>query len=398
MTRHIGLVCPFPVDVPGGVQAHVRDLAGALQAEGHRVSVLAPVAGSGAALRSAARAEADAPLEPLAAEAWGLVDGVGLTVVPGALRVPYAGSASHVTSGQLPRRAVAAWVRSTAPDLLHLHEPLAPSLSLTAADVVGDRLPLVATFHNSLTPGHAVRQVLPLVREVLAPLASSIAVSRSTRDSVRECLGVAPWVIPTGVRVHRFSDPAPRAPWAEGPGRPTLAFIGRSSEHRKGLSQLLQALPGIVRRTPGARVFVAGPGQAEARSMVERDFPEFRTTIVWLGELSEQDKASLMRSVTVMVAPQVTGENFGITLVEAMAAGAPVVASDLPAYVSVLQGAGRHFRAGDAADLARVLEDVVLDPPLRERMRQAGRARAARFDWQVVGQEVMGVYDEVEGR
>ena len=105
-----------------------------------------------------------------------------------------------------------------------------------------------------------------------------------------------------------------------------------------------------------------------------------------------------MRSVTVMVAPQVTGENFGITLVEAMAAGAPVVASDLPAYVSVLQGAGRHFRAGDAADLARVLEDVVLDPPLRERMRQAGRARAARFDWHVVGQEVMGVYDEVEGR
>ncbi|WP_374929396.1 glycosyltransferase family 4 protein [Kytococcus sedentarius] len=398
MTRHIGLVCPFPVDVPGGVQAHVRDLAGTLQAEGHRVSVLAPVSGTGAALRRAARADAEAPLEPLAAAAWGLPKTVGLTVVPGALRVPYAGSASHVTSGQASRAAVSRWLRTTAPTLLHLHEPMAPSLSLTAADVVADRLPLVATFHNSFAPGHTVRQVVPLVRRVLAPVRASVAVSRTTRDSVRECLGTDPWVIPTGVRIHRFTDPAPRAPWAEGPGRPTLAFIGRSSEHRKGLSLLLRAVPDIVRRTPGARIFVAGPGQPEARSAVEREFPELRTSIVWLGELSEADKASLMRSVTAVVAPQVQGENFGITLVEAMAAGAPVVASDLPAYVSVLQGAGRHFRAGDAADLARVLEDVVLDPPLRERMRAAGRTRAGRFDWQVVGQEVMGVYDEVEGR
>ena len=148
MSRHVGLVCPFPVDVPGGVQAHVRDLAGTLQAEGHRVSVLAPVSGSGAALRSTARVDAEAPLEPLAAAAWGLPEGVGLTVVPGALPVPYSGSGSYVTSGQLSRRAVDCWLRTTAPTLLHLHEPTAPSLSLTAADVVGDRLPLVATFHN----------------------------------------------------------------------------------------------------------------------------------------------------------------------------------------------------------------------------------------------------------
>lgn len=395
MRRHIGLVCPYPVDMPGGVQAHVRDLASTLDAAGHRVSVLAPVAGSGAALRRACRAEEDAPLSPLAAGTWGLPPSVGLTVVPGALPVPYAWSASHVTTGRGARRAVGDWVRDVAPDLVHLHEPMAPSLSLTAADVVRDRLPMVATHHSAFKPGHSLRQVLPLAQQVLRPVAASIAVSRPTRRSVRECLGVEPRVIPTGVRVCRFTDPPPRAPWSEGPGRPTIAFIGRSSEHRKGLRTLLEALPGIVQRTPGARVFVAGPGQPAARRVVDQEFPHLRTSLVWLGELSEADKASLMRSVSLMVAPQVQGENFGVTLVEAMAAGAPVVASDLPAYRSVLDGAGLHFRAGDADHLARVLEEVVLDPGLRERMRRASVERAARFDWQVVGREVMHVYEEV---
>ncbi|WP_462417443.1 glycosyltransferase family 4 protein [Kytococcus sp. Marseille-QA3725] len=398
MSCRIGLVCPYPVDMPGGVQSHVRDLARNLHSAGREVSVLAPVSGTGAALRRAARVGEDTPLEPLAAAAWGLPDSVGLTVVPGAIEVPYAWSASQVITGRAARRAVDAWVRAVEPDLVHVHEPMAPSLGLTTADVVCERVPLVATFHSSFKPGHSMRQILPLVQQVLRPVRASIAVSRPTRRSVRECFGVDPRVIPTGVQVQQFTDPPPRAPWAEGPGRPTIAFVGRSSESRKGLRLLLEALPGIAQRTPGMRVFVAGPGQEAARRVVNQEFPHLRTSVVWLGELSEADKASLMRSVSVMVAPQVQGENFGITLVEAMAAGAPVVASDLPAYVSVLRGAGRHFRAGDPEDLAAVLEDVILDPGVRARMRQAGLARAARFDWKVVGREVMDVYEEVVGR
>lgn len=395
MTRHVGLVCPYPADAPGGVRAHVRDLAAGLVDAGHRVSVLAPVTGSGAALRGAARAGDEVPLEQLAAAAWGLPPAVDLEVVPGAARVPYNWSASHVTAGPSARRAVSEWIEATDPDLLHLHEPLAPSLSLIAADVVAGQRPLVGTFHSAIKPGHSLWQVLPLAQRVLEPLGAVVAVSSVAADSVAECFGTRPRVIPTGVRVDRFTDAAPRAPWSEGPGRPTIAFIGRSSEHRKGLRILLEAMPGIVRRTPGARVFVAGPGQAEARQVLEREFPEMRSSLVWLGELSEQDKAALMRSVTAVVAPQRQGENFGITLVEAMAAGAPVIASDLPAFVAVLDGAGRHVRAGDAEDLARALEEVVLDPPGREQMRAAGRQRAARFDWGVIVRELMGVYEEV---
>lgn len=397
MTRHVGLVCPYPADRPGGVQAHVRDLAVALHAAGHRVSVLAPVTGSGAAVRRAdgGAGDEDEPLAPVAARVWGLPPQVHLTVVPGAVQVPYAGSASFVTSGRSARHAVLDWLEEAGPDLLHLHEPMAPSLSLIAPAVVGDRIPSVTTFHSAFTAGHSLRQILPVVQRTLRDVDAHIAVSASAHRSVRECFGVSSRVIPTGVRVGAFSDPAPRAPWCEGPGRPTVAFIGRSNEHRKGLRLFLEALVPVARRTPGARVFVAGPGQAEARRLVDRDFRGLRSCVVWLGELTEQDKASLMRSVSAVVAPQVTGENFGITLVEAMAAGAPVVASDLPAFVSVLAGAGVHFRAGDAGDLSRVLQDVLLDPPLRREMSDRGRRRAARFDWHVVGREVMEVYEEV---
>ncbi|SNC60352.1 Phosphatidylinositol alpha-mannosyltransferase [Kytococcus aerolatus] len=396
--RHVGLVCPYPVDAPGAVQAHVRELARSIRSAGHLVSVLAPVEGTHPRLRLALAGEGDEGADAVAADLWGLTEGIDLTVVPGTVRVPYARSVSLVSAGARAQQVVDAWLQSTEPDLVHVHEPVAPSLPLITAQRVGGRIPLVATFHSGLKPSHALAEILPVLRSALESVDARIAVSSQTRATVVETLGGDPFVIPNGVRVKRLARSEPRAPWQEGPGRPTIAFVGRSSESRKGLGLLLRALPRIIERSPGTRVFIAGPGQEHARELVARDHAELRNSIVWVGELSERDKAALLHSVSAFVAPQLQGENFGLTIVEAMASGAPVVASDLPAFRSVLRGAGRLFRAGDAEDLADVLEEVVLDPHLREEMRQTGRARAARFDWEVIGREVMAVYEVVMER
>jgi phosphatidylinositol alpha-mannosyltransferase len=158
---------------------------------------------------------------------------------------------------------------------------------------------------------------------------------------------------------------------------------------------LSAALPHILRKIPGVRVLIAGPGDPGA--IREKMTPQSAAACEFLGPVSEQDKASLLASVDVYVAPNTGGESFGIILIEAMSARATVLASDLPAFARVLHGgdAGEMFRNEDPVDLARATVSLLLDPARREELAAAGRERANAFDWSVVAEDVMAVYETV---
>jgi len=364
----VGIVSPYSFDVPGGVQLHVRDLAEHLICLGHHVSVLAP-------------ADEDTPLPHY--------------VVSSGRAVPvrYNGSVARLSFGPRTAARVGRWVEGGRFDLVHLHEPVTPSVSVLALWAVEG--PIVATFHTSNLRSRAMQAAYPLLRPSLEKISARIAVSEDARRTVTTHLGGDAVVIPNGVFVERFASAAHRPDWVGTPMRPTIAFLGRMEEPRKGMPVLAQALPQIVRETPGVRVLIAGPG--DSGPVRERMTAEAAAACEFLGPVSDQDKASLLASVDVYLAPNTGGESFGIILIEAMSARATVLASDLPAFSRVLQGgiAGELFRNEDPVDLARAVAALLRDPIRREQLAAAGRERANVFDWSVVAADVMAVYETV---
>jgi phosphatidylinositol alpha-mannosyltransferase len=362
------MVCPYSFDVPGGVQFHVRDLAEVFLAEGHEVSVLAP-------------AEEDASPPPY------------LTSCGRAVPVRYNGSVARLTFGPVTSARVTRWLESGHFDVLHLHEPVTPSVSLMALWAAEE--PVVATFHTSTVRSRAMHAANPLLRPSLEKLRARIAVSEDAAATVRRHLGGETYIIPNGVHVERFASAPRRDDWSGTAERPTLAFLGRVDEPRKGLQVALDALPSVLDAVPGLRLLVAGPG--DAADLLRRVQPRVAAAVEMLGAVSDPDKASLLRSVDAYVAPHLGGESFGIVLVEAMAAGAPVVAADLPAFVRVLDGGrtGAVFETGSSSALAATLLDLLDDRERRETLRRAGRAHAATFDWSRVSRQVLAVYETV---
>jgi phosphatidylinositol alpha-mannosyltransferase len=364
----IGIVSPYSFDVPGGVQLHVRDLAEYFISEGHYVSVMAP-------------ADDDTPLPDY--------------VVSSGRAVPvrYNGSVARLSFGPLTAARVGRWVEAGRFDVVHLHEPVTPSVSVLALWAVEG--PIVATFHTSNLRSRAMQAAYPLLRPSLEKISGRIAVSEDARRTVTTHLGGDAVVIPNGVFVDRFSLAKRRPDWEGTPARPTIAFLGRMEEPRKGMPLLSQALPQIVREIPGVRVLIAGPGDPD--SVRQRMTAESAAACEFLGPVSDRDKASLLASVDLYVAPNTGGESFGIILIEAMSARATVLASDLPAFSRVLDAgaAGEMFRNEDPVDLARSVVALLGNPIRREQLAAAGRQRADAFDWSVVASDVMAVYETV---
>jgi len=362
----VGIVCPYSWDVPGGVQFHVRDLAEVLQARGHGVSVLAP-------------ADDDTPLPAY--------------VVPAgrAVPVPYNGSVARVNFGPLSAARVRRWLREGGFDVLHIHEPATPSLSLLACWAATGAI--VATFHTANLRSRAMSAAYPILEPALEKIGARVAVSEDARRTLVEHVGGDAVLIPNGVFVDRFAAAEPREEWRGTGG--TLGFIGRLDEERKGLPTLLAALTDVVAARPGVRLLVAGRGDEE--EAVEDLAPEVRAAVTFLGVVSEVDKARLLRTVDAYVAPNLGGESFGIVLVEAMAAGAPVVASDLDAFGRVLDGGrvGVLFPTGDTAALAAALLRLLDDAPRRAALSTAAAAWVRRYDWATVGDELLAVYETV---
>ncbi len=364
----IGIVCPYSFDIPGGVQYHVRDLAEVFIAQGHHVSVLAP-------------ADEDTVLPDYVVSAGR------------AIPVRYNGSVARLNIGPISAAKVSRWLEAGDFDVLHLHEPITPSVSILALWAAEG--PIVATFHTSNLRSRALQAAYPMVRPSLEKITGRIAVSEDARRTVTTHLGGDAVVIPNGVFVDRFDLAARHPDWVGTPQRPTVAFLGRMAEPRKGMPVLAAALPAVQRAVPGLRVLVAGPGNPDdIRATMT---PNVAAACEFLGAVSDEDKARLLRSVDVYLAPNTGGESFGIILIEAMSAGAAVLASDLPAFVRVLDGgrAGATFANEDGADLARRLVQLLGDPDERARIAAAGRRRADLFDWSVVADDIMAVYETV---
>jgi phosphatidylinositol alpha-mannosyltransferase len=202
-------------------------------------------------------------------------------------------------------------------------------------------------------------------------------------------------VIPNGVYVDRFAEVARRPKWQGTPERPTVAFVGRIDEPRKGLPVLAAAVPAVLAARPGTRFLVLGRGDGD--EALDGLRPEDRAAVELLGPLGDEEKASLLRSVDVYVAPHTGGESFGIVLVEAMSAGAPVVASDLGAFRRVLDdGAlGVLFPPGEPQALAAALTGLLVDADRRARLSASAARAVRRYDWGRVAGEVLAVYETV---
>jgi phosphatidylinositol alpha-mannosyltransferase len=361
----IGLVCPYSWDIPGGVQAHVRDLAEKLLELGHSVSVLAP-------------GDEDTPGLP------------PYVVVAGkAVPIPYNGSVARLQFGVVSAARVRRWLRDGAFDVVHVHEPAPPSLSLLTC-MIHDG-PLVATFHAATVRSRFLSMFDTVLQPFLEKITGRIAVSPAARKVIVEHLGGDAVVIPNGVAVGHYRAAAPLDGYPRAGG--TIGFVGRYDEPRKGMDVLVDALGMLVPQRPELRLLIAGRGDADSFRAALPDAVAGHVEL--LGQVSEPDKARLLRSVDVYCAPNTGQESFGVILLEAMAAGTAIVASDIEAFRRVLAGgaAGRQFAVGDPAALAEALMAVLDDAALRARLIAAGRQAVAPYDWGVVVTEVLRVYE-----
>ncbi|MEV4622038.1 glycosyltransferase family 4 protein [Asanoa sp. NPDC049573] len=359
----IGIVSPYSFDVPGGVQNHILDLAEALIGLGHEVSVLAP-------------ADDEAELPPFVVSAG--------RAVP----FPYNGSVARIAFGPLSSARVRRWLARGDFDVLHVHEPLALSLSMLA--VLNSRGPVVATFHTAMTRSRALSVAQGVLRLVLERITARIAVSELARKVQVEHLDGGAVEIPNGVTVARYAHATPLPGWPGTGG--ALGFLGRFTEPRKGFPVLRDAFVELAPARPGLRLLVAGPGDVD--DLMEGIPVALRDRITYLGLVSEADKARMLRSVDLYVAPNIGGESFGMILTEAMAAGTAVVASDLDAFRRVLDGgrAGRLFPTGDATALGSALASLLDDPAGRAALVDNANSVVAGYDWPVVALRVLEVY------
>ena len=364
----IGIVCPYSWDVPGGVQTHSRDLTHALQSRGHQVSVLAP---------------GDEETED------------DFVVSAGrAIPVRYNGSVARLAFGPFSGQRVRKWIDEGNFDVVHVHEPAAPSISLVTCLVSEGAL--VGTFHTSNARSRMMAVSAGFLKVALEKLSARITVSAPAHVTLgdhSELFGASTVTIPNGVDVSEYADAEPMT--IEPADAQVVVFLGRIDEPRKGFQVLAPALATIAGQCPKARFFIAGPGDADhAAKLIPKSA---RSRVHFLGRISEAEKASLMARADVFVAPNTGGESFGIILLEAMAAEAAVVASDLEAFSLVLgtDPVGKMFANENSADLAQAVIDVLRDEVMRQDFVTRGKDQAYKYDWNVLVDEVIGVYESV---
>jgi len=360
--KRIGIVCPYGWDTPGGVQSHVGDLAEYLIRQGHYVSVLAP-----------------------AIDEDKLPDYVTSAGRP--ISIPYNGAVARVLFGPIAASRVRQWITNGSFDVLHLHEPAIPSISLLACWAAEG--PMVGTFHAAAKRQKVTFAVAPILEPVIEKLTARIAVSEAARETLTEHLETDAIVVPNGIYADRYRDGKVDSRWTGN----TLGFIGRFEETRKGLQVLVNALPSIIAQYPDVKVFVAGPGDKDA--FLKNVDSQLHSRFTFLGRISEEEKANFLTSVSLYIAPNTGGESFGIILAEALAGGASVVASDIPAFDSLL-GHGMYgtlFQSENPDDLAKKIIDLLGNEGKRREIAARGKLYAQEFDWDVVAEKIYDVYE-----
>jgi phosphatidylinositol alpha-mannosyltransferase len=360
----IGMVCPYGWDTPGGVQSHIRDLAEHLIEEGHYVSVLTPISD-----------------DSVKHEDYVVNAGKPISI-------PVNGSVARVLFGPIASSRAKQWIASGDFDLLHLHEPAIPSLSLLACSAAEG--PLVGTFHVSTPKKKAIYAIGPILEPIVEKLNARIAVSELARSTLKDHFDTDAVVIPNGIDGQKYANAKVNSEYSNGH---TVGFIGRIEEPRKGLKVLIDSLSIVARFIPDVQFLVAGPG--DSNEFTKKLNPQLKSRIKFLGLLSNEEKERFLKSIQIYVAPNTGSESFGIILTEALSAGTAVVASDIPAFKAVLENgeAGELFKNEDSADLAKVLVALLRDDDKRKRLGENGRLSAQKYDWQVVAEQIENVYE-----
>jgi phosphatidylinositol alpha-mannosyltransferase len=349
----VALVSPYSVTLPGGVQGQVLGIAAALARAGDEVVVVAPG-------------------EPDAVPAGGLAGGARLALVGRTLPIPVNGSRAPVALSPGAALRSRAELRASRPDVVHVHEPFVPGPALAA--LLARPAPTLGTFHRSGASA-PYRVLRPLLGPLLGRLDDAVAVSEAARATVeavagRRAQGLA--VLANGVDLERFERAVPfRA------DRPAAVFVGRH-EARKGLGVLLEAFSSSALE---ASLWVVGDGPEHA-TLRARYGADRR--IEWLGRLDGDALASRVAGAAVLVAPSLGGESFGVVLLEAMAAGAAVLASDIPGYRSAAGAAAEFVAPGDPVALRRALETMLGDGGRRAELVRAGRERARSHSFEAL--------------
>jgi len=356
----VALACPYAWDDPGGVQVHVRELAGRLLGDGHEVLVVSPV-------------------RRAAAEPW--VVAVGRPV-----DIPYNRSNAPIDPRPWSRGAIRGAFAAFRPDVVHAHQPTAPSTGMWAT--LEAPCPVVGTFHSGATASRLYDVTAPLLRRIADRLAVRIAVSERAAEFERERIGGDWTIVPNGVDTARFADAAPRG---DLPAGRRLLFVGRLDD-RKGFAVAVDAFGRLAAARDDVVLIVAGDGPA--RDAVDRLPSGVRARVHLLGAVPNVDVPPIHAACDLYLGPATGGESFGIVLVEAMAAGLPVVATDIPGYDEVVTDGvdGLLVPPRDAEALAAAAGRVLDDPALAKELAAAGRTAAARYDWGVIAGRIEDRY------
>lgn len=350
----VALVCPYSLSIPGGVQGQVMGIARALRKLGHEARVLAPTDGP--------------PPAPF------------VTSVGPSTNIETNGSISPIAPGKDAARRLLEALRGFRPDVLHLHEPIVPGPP--SAALLGTRIPSVGTFHTSADRRDTFYRWLGKPASGVARLITiRTAVSEEARRTAQENLGGSYAVLPNGIDIDPIASAEPYPTTG-----PTVLFIGRH-EPRKGLEVLLDAWE---RLDSDAVLWVVSDGPQTA-ALSGRGVAR----VEWIGRITEAEKARRLRAATVFCAPALGGESFGMVILEAIAASAAVVASDIPGFHNVVRPGVEAVLVppNDPAALADGLASVLGDPARRAALAAAGRRRAEEFSMARLARRFVPVYE-----
>jgi phosphatidylinositol alpha-mannosyltransferase len=360
------LACPYAWDAPGGVQVHVGQLALRLRDLGHEVLVLAP---------SSSRPEES------------FVRPAGRPI-----RVPYNESIAPIAPTPRAFAATRKAMKEFRPDVVHVHEPFVPGPAMFAALSV--RVPVVATFHAYADRSRLLSAAAPALRKIWRRIAVRIAVSRAAAEFVTRPMGRGNVrIVPNGADIDLFSSARP----AELPEGRRILFVNRL-DPRKGFRVMVEAFRRLASERSDVVLIVAGDGPE--RSAVLDLAAEPRDRVVMLGNIPHDDLPPYHAAAEVFCAPATGRESFGIVLVEAMAAGLPIVATGIPGYREVVRDGveGLLVPPRDPGAVATAIDALLDDADLAKRLAEQGRQRAQRYSWDTVAKEIEEIYSEVAGR
>jgi len=362
----IGIVSPYAYPRPGGANSYIRESYSELRRLGHDVRIITAPWGD------------DPPAQDV-------------IQIGQAIAVPYNGAIGRITLSLRLEWLVSRMLEREQFDIIHHHEPLVPFLSMQILDSA--RCPQVATFHAFGGFSFSYWAGRPIGNRYMNKLDARIAVSSAARHFISTYFPGDYRIIPNGVDVQFYASAKPFPEYND--GKINILFVGRL-EPRKGAMYLMEAYAKLKPKHPELRLILCsvGPLLGRLRRFVRQNRLE---DVLFAGRVSDADKARFYKTAHIFCAPSTGQESFGIVLLEAMAAGLPVVASDIHGYKRVVQRnvTGLLVEPKDPDAIAGALERLLCEPALRERLGQAGARRAPEYDWSHVAAQLVELYEEV---